>query len=495
MTAASLLSLIACALCMYVAVLSTRIRRVPGWSEQGWFAVIALCGAVFTAGNIPSTWPVFGNPAVVWSSRVQVFVGGLEAALWLRYTNLVLLRRQRRWEWALSGVVVAISLIALLSVAVFDGRVARSVHGGITYVYTPATQFGDLALAVILATLFVPLVRYLAAWRAGVRYAGVHAAGMVGLIALTGSDALVVAGVVDLPLLADLGTLFPLSIVGLVLSERFVEDSKKLEGFHQRLEGLVGERTLQLANREAALLRAEKLAALGRLAAGVAHEIAGPVAAATANLQYLAEGLRDGRVPVDGFEAVEESIESLQRVASTVRHLYDAGRITGRANPGDDIVDLGEAAALAAAEARARLEIDVPVDVRVDEGLTARAEARVVHEVLVNVLKNAMQAVKDARDVGQVLVWGVRAGERIRLNVEDNGVGMPADALRQAFEPFFSTRPQGAGSGMGLAVSRGLVTSLGGDLSIESSPGRGTCVVLELPAAPTGEAPAVAEAS
>jgi len=495
MTAAALLSLIACALCVYVAVLSMRMRHVPGWSEQGWFAVIALSGAVFTAGNLPSTWPVLGDQAVVWSSRLQIFVGGLEAALWLRYTNLVLGRRQRRWEWTLSGVVLAFGSVGLLSAAVFDGRVARSVHGGILYLYTPSTWFGDLALAVILGTLLVPLARYLAAWRAGTRHAAVHAIGIVGLLALTGSDALVVAGVIDLPLLADLGTIFPLSIVGLVLSERFVEDSKKLEGFHQRLETLVGERTLQLANRETALLRSEKLAALGRLAAGVAHEIAGPVAAATANLQYLAEGLRAGRVPVDGVEAVQESIESLQRVASTVRHLYDAGRISGRADPGDDVVDLGEAAGQAVAEACARLETDVPVDVRVAEGLAARGERRVVHEVLVSLLKNAVQAVEDGVEGGQVLVWGVRAGDRVRLSVEDNGVGMPAEALRQAFEPFFSTRPQGAGSGMGLAVSRGLVTSLGGDLSIESSPGRGTCVVLELPAARPLVSPARAAAS
>ena len=76
-----------------------------------------------------------------------------------------------------------------------------------------------------------------------------------------------------------------------------------------------------------------------------------------------------------------------------------------------------------------------------------------------------------------------RDGERIRLEVADNGVGMCPETQRKAFEPFFSTWPQGARAGLGLPVVRGLVSSLGGELAIRSAPGQGTSVVMELPVA------------
>jgi signal transduction histidine kinase len=278
-----------------------------------------------------------------------------------------------------------------------------------------------------------------------------------------------------------------MSLVGLVLAERFVEDSKALERLREDLEALVGERTRQLASREVALARAEKLAGLGRLASGVAHEISSPLGAVTANLHYLAEGLRRGEVPGDAMAAAEESLASLERIARTVRHLYDAGRTSPRGAPSEATVDVADVADRAVAEASARAGRPVPVELDVEDGLAARGEERVVQEVLVSLLKNAVQALPAGAQGGRVVVRAARDGGRVRLEVADNGVGMCPETQKKAFDPFFSTWPQGPGTGLGLPVARGLVASLGGDIAIRSAPGQGTSVVMELPLAVAAE--------
>ena len=109
-------------------------------------------------------------------------------------------------------------------------------------------------------------------------------------------------------------------------------------------------------------------------------------------------------------------------------------------------------------------------------------------QVLVNLVVNAVQAIPDHRADGRVVLRAETEGDRVRMVVEDNGAGIEPDVLRRVFEPFFTTKPFGSGTGLGLAVSRGLVASLGGDLRLESRPGQGTRAVVELARA---EAPAL----
>jgi CheY-like chemotaxis protein len=114
------------------------------------------------------------------------------------------------------------------------------------------------------------------------------------------------------------------------------------------------------------------------------------------------------------------------------------------------------------------------------EGLHASAEEGVLAQILVNLVVNAAQSIPEGRQDGEVVVRAEPAGERVRIVVEDNGTGMEPEVLRRAFEPFFTTKPFGSGTGLGLAVSRGLVVSLGGALLLESEPGRGTRAIVEL---------------
>jgi signal transduction histidine kinase len=116
----------------------------------------------------------------------------------------------------------------------------------------------------------------------------------------------------------------------------------------------------------------------------------------------------------------------------------------------------------------------------VPSGANAHRHESLLVQVLSNLLVNAIQSVPEHSPNGQVVVRLEDAADRARVVVEDNGEGMPADVLRRIFEPFFTTKPFGVGTGLGLAVSRGLVAGLGGELRLESEPGKGTRAIVEL---------------
>jgi signal transduction histidine kinase len=488
MNGPGVVTLLEMGICLYVAILSWRVSRAPGWVGQAWFALLALLGAAFSGAAAVTYAPTASDRMVLVFSQVQASLALVQGAVWIRYANVQMGRAHGQLDAAACGLLAALGVLALVPGVVFSGELASRDALGTTYRVTLTTPVGSALLGLALSVMGLLAWRFVQAWRRGVRHAGLHALAMLALIAFGVNDVLVTAEVLEMPYLSDLGVLAPMSIVGFVLAERFVEGSAALEAARRQLESVVGERTRQLAAREAALLRTEKLAALGRLSSGVAHEISSPLGAVTANLHYLSEALHSGEVPDDAVEALEESLLSLQRIAGTVRHLYDAGRVAGRAASSDQVVDLSEVAPRALAEARARGPREVEVEVDVEEGLAASGEPRVVEEVVVGLIKNALRAIPESAREGRVVVRASRAGERVRLAIEDNGVGMAPEAQRTAFEPFASTWPNGGGTGLGLAVSRGLVTSLGGDLAIESAPGEGTSVVLELPAARTAVA-------
>jgi C4-dicarboxylate-specific signal transduction histidine kinase len=118
-----------------------------------------------------------------------------------------------------------------------------------------------------------------------------------------------------------------ISLVWTVLTERFTSATHRLDMLSSQLEGIVTERTRELAKAHEALAQAERLAAIGRLSAGVAHEINNPSAAVVSNLSYLKTSLRSGDVPDDAVDALEDSLTSMDKIARIVRQLLDTGRV------------------------------------------------------------------------------------------------------------------------------------------------------------------------
>jgi signal transduction histidine kinase len=231
-----------------------------------------------------------------------------------------------------------------------------------------------------------------------------------------------------------------------------------------------------------ALHQAEKLAALGQFAAGVAHEVNNPAAVVTGNLKYLVEEIdRSSSLPADARECIADALAATRRIAGIARQLLDSGRLASSTLPAEHLplaplVEECLRTARATGGPRVRIESRIPAE------LTALVPRDSLAQVLLNLVLNGVQAIPAERADGLVTVRGEHRQDRVRLTVEDNGCGMTEEVLRRAFEPFFTTKPFGEGTGLGLAVSRGLVAALAGDLRLESRPGAGTHAVLELPA-------------
>jgi signal transduction histidine kinase/ActR/RegA family two-component response regulator len=488
MTFAAALAIFSSALSAYVAALNHRFAQAPGWRDQRWFSVVALAIACYSALNLPVTLSD-SDATVLAASRAQLFLIGVHAAAWILYSRAQLASPPRCCERLLAGGLVALGAVSLVPGAAYTSPVRRSFYEPLqaTYAVPATTLLGDLLFVLALLALAIVTVRYAIAALRGGGFALTHFLSLAVFLVLEANDVLVALGAYTGPFLVDVAVLLPVAAVGYSLTSRFAADARALADLRGRLEALVEERTRELSQAQEALHRAEKLAALGQLSAGVAHEVNNPVAVVSANLGYLEEGLEEGELPPDALPCIRESLTATRRIAAIVRQLLDAGRVAATHVPLEP-VSLARCAREATTVARARVAEGVSVGLAIDEDLHVIGHDRVLVQILVNLLVNGAQAVPAGRR-GRVAVTAERvAGGRVHVHVEDDGVGMDAEVLRRAFEPFFSTKPLGVGTGLGLAVSRGLTASLGGRLDIVSAPGRGTRVTLDLAAASGREA-------
>jgi PAS domain S-box-containing protein len=227
------------------------------------------------------------------------------------------------------------------------------------------------------------------------------------------------------------------------------------------------------------LLAADRLATIGRLSAGVAHEINNPAAFVTVNLGVLRDRFLAGTAQSsDVLAMLEDSLNGMDRIREIVRDLKGFARERSR-----DVVDLSQVATsalrIAAHETRGRARVDRMLD---DGVLTHVRGARMAQCVL-NLVVNAAQAIPagDPQD-HRIEVRTYRSGDRVRLEVTDTGPGVPDAHKRKIFEPFFTTREATGGTGLGLWLARGIVEEEDGSLDVEDAPGGGARFVVDLPA-------------
>ena len=231
--------------------------------------------------------------------------------------------------------------------------------------------------------------------------------------------------------------------------------------------------------------QAERLAQVGRLAAGVAHEVRNPLAYVQANLRFLLEERQPaaGADDTEYTEALQETLQGVERIHQIVKDLTALTRAdetvqgVGRCEL-VPVVDASVRLASVRLKSLVRLAVEVPPEA------VAKAEPRRLEQVLLNLLLNAADAIEDAKvQDGRVSVRAEVAGERVRVMVEDNGPGIAEEHLPQLFTTFFTTKAPGKGTGLGLALSRQYVESFGGTLRAENRPEGGARFIVELPGA------------
>lgn len=239
-----------------------------------------------------------------------------------------------------------------------------------------------------------------------------------------------------------------------------------------------------LAEVQEQLARSRRLATIGQLAAGVAHEINNPLAAITACAEATLRDVKSDPATARAAEEgqwdyyLEEIVRQALRCKQITRGLLDLSRQKrARRDPVDLNRVIEQAAQLFGRRGRAEGGVRVEVETDPSVGEVATDEA-MVRQVLDNLLANAFDA---AGPDGAVRVSTLLDGERVRVEVADTGPGIPPETLARVFDPFFTTKDPGRGAGLGLAISLTLAEALGGALTVESKPGKGSCFRLWLP--------------
>ncbi len=241
------------------------------------------------------------------------------------------------------------------------------------------------------------------------------------------------------------------------------------------------------------LLVSGRMAAVGQLAAGVAHEINNPMAYIRANLMMLRENWgtlraagtnRDGtgKCPEEletlwgeGEELIDESLEGVERTSAIVRGIREFSYLGSSVRERSDLNLLVEAAQRMAAP---RLNRTARIEIEYGDVPEIICSPREIQQVILNILINAADAVEGA---GEIRLSTRRVGEFVQLSIHDNGVGIDVDAQERIFDPFFTTKAVGEGTGLGLSISYEIVSRHGGSIEVDSAPGRGTTFRILLP--------------
>jgi signal transduction histidine kinase/ActR/RegA family two-component response regulator len=251
-------------------------------------------------------------------------------------------------------------------------------------------------------------------------------------------------------------------------------------------------------DRELRRLQSEKLASIGMLAAGVAHEINNPASFVLANVDALASILRqvdqtlrsrnvyasNSALANQLFEAmtvVQESKEGMARIHRIARDLHSFSRVDDDATA---LSDVNSAVDSALTMLRSELRYRATVERSLRATQMVRASAARLGQVFLNLLVNAAHALADLHPRrNRLYVRSRDEGSYVVVEVEDNGPGIPPAIMPRIFEPFFTSKPPELGTGLGLPISLDIVKRAGGDLTAESEPGRGALFRVRLPAA------------
>ena len=252
-------------------------------------------------------------------------------------------------------------------------------------------------------------------------------------------------------------------IIGMVSAGQDITESKRIEQ--------------QLAQNE-------KLAAMGQMMVGAAHELNNPLTAILGVTDLLRERATDDAMR----RQVDLVLKQARRAATIVQNLLAFSRPVTLGRSKLDVADLVrevlQVEKSALEQKNIRVTFQSPADLPQIEG-----DRKLLKEVFLNILANAEQAITAARDHGTITVRLSHAGEHLRASFSDDGVGIPAESIGKIFDPFFTTKRTGGSSGLGLTICLAVVKEHGGRIEIESTPNAGAAVHVLLPLSAESTAP------
>jgi len=258
------------------------------------------------------------------------------------------------------------------------------------------------------------------------------------------------------------------------------------EGVDMRVEAateMLRKKSVEIADshREMAMLseelaRAGRLAALGQAAANMAHQIGTPLNLISGYVQLLIESSSPESASLDRLKAIQDQVA---KVTAIVRGALDSARLRAipheRANLGELVRRVCQMASPMLEEAGVQVEVLTP-----DQPAELLADPVQLELALLNLISNSVDAMGSG---GKITIRLGRLDDRLHLEVEDTGSGIPPDLLAHIFDPWVTTKEQGKGSGLGLSIARQVIASHGGTIRVHSGAGKGALFAIDLPAA------------
>ncbi len=287
-----------------------------------------------------------------------------------------------------------------------------------------------------------------------------------------------------------------------VLTESFNEMSKKVYGAQSQLRGKVTdleEAQSKVKETQSQLVHSAKMASLGQLVAGVAHELNNPIGFMYSNTSFLSKYVNQLVTIIDQSSADPKIIEQLKEEADYEYIKKDIGRIVesfkeGSQRTKDIVLGLRNFSRLEEAKLKeVKLEDGIDSTIKLLESQT-KNKIKIIksyqpvgfilcypsqlNQVFMNLLSNAIQAIDGT---GEIVVKTLKTNEVIEIKIKDSGSGMTEEVVQRIFEPFYTTKDVGKGTGLGLSLSYGIVQKHKGDIYVKSEPGLGTEFVIHLP--------------
>lgn len=229
--------------------------------------------------------------------------------------------------------------------------------------------------------------------------------------------------------------------------------------------------------------RTEKLAAVGQLSAGIAHELNTPLGSILGYARLLLKG---DNLAAEQRERLAIIAEQAKKSGVIIRELLDFSRLSGQTPSRGQTCDLNQVAAEAVRILRAEFDKQA-IGVRFDfSDLThVAADPKRLEQVMVNILLNSGQAIGSG---GEIEIATLRQGDDVQVRISDSGPGIPVENLSRIFDPFFTTKPAGKGTGLGLSICAGIISDYGGAIDVRNEPGSGAVFTITLPLSGEGHA-------
>jgi C4-dicarboxylate-specific signal transduction histidine kinase len=246
-------------------------------------------------------------------------------------------------------------------------------------------------------------------------------------------------------------------------------------------------REQELRDKQEQLVQAGKLATLGELTTGVAHELNNPLNNIGLFVGNVLDQVRLGRFDKDSvLGELENAMEQVRKATAIISHLRTFGRAAPVSLEPVDVDEVIERSLLLMQEQLRLRAIDVELDLCADE-LIVLGNAIQLEQVFINLLTNARDALSQSR--GKTIRIGTsREGDLVRIRFADTGPGIPRELEQRIFDPFFTTKEVGTGTGLGLSITYSILKEHRGEISVEPGRGRGARFLIELPLL-TGPAP------